>query len=339
MPPSLASPQPKPREQLGEAPFDDTRADLILQSSDNVQFRVFKAIFYLASPIFADMFSIPSSPSEKPHDDAQVVPLSEHSTALDIALRHIYPVRRTPKADTLHYASILAEFSRKYQVEALHQFIIGYLMDGIEHDPVGVYAIAVTYGYDDIGAKAARSCLNLPFSNLQSPYLRYATAEHILELVKYHVACGQAASALASSDRSWFLLLAQNGTSHRNSGCSTAACRMPDFTSQTGHRRTTNTENVLRPLCVWNYFHRSALVLAQHPTPEAITAEEFVLKTNDCPTCAPYMRAYMLELSMVFGREIKKAISQVNQLYRDCCPCQCSYMAGSLTQGCLRGIG
>src|SRR5258708_1308282 len=306
MPSSLASPQPEPREQLAEAPFDDTWADLILQSSDKVQFRVFKNIFYLASPVFADMFSIPSPPSEKPHDDAQVVPLSEHSTALDIALRHIYPVRRTPKADTLHYASILAEFSQKYQVEALDQFIIGYLTDGIKHDPVGVYAIAVTYGYNDVGAKAARSCLNLPFSNLQSPYLRYATTELLLELLKYHVACGQAASALTSSNRSrsLFSLLAQKGIS----------LPTPDFVGQTGHRHTTNTESVLRQQCVWNYFHRSALVLAQHPTPEAITTEEFVLKTNVCPTCAP-ARAHMLELSVVFGREIKKAIKQVNQLY------------------------
>src|SRR5258708_20347343 len=115
MPPSLASLQPKPREQLAEAPFDDARADLILQSSDKVQFRVFKTIFYLASPIFADMFSIPSPPSEKHHDEAQVVPLSEHSTALDIALRHIYPVRRTPKPQTLPSPSPFSESPPKYQ--------------------------------------------------------------------------------------------------------------------------------------------------------------------------------------------------------------------------------
>jgi len=314
MPPSLASPQPEPREQLAEAPFDDTRADLILQSSDKVQFRVFKNIFYLASPVFADMFSIPSPPSEKPHDEARVVPLSEHSTALDIALRHIYPVRRTSKVDTLRYASILAKFSRRYQVEALHQFIIGYLTDGIKLDPVGVYAIAVTYGYDDVGAKAARSCLNLPFSNLQSPYLRYATVEHMLELLKYYVACGQAASALASSYQSQSLSHAQNETLHRHSGCSVVACRTPDFVGQIGLRRTTNTTSIFRPL--WYYFHRSAVVLAQHPSPGAITTEEFVLKTNVCPTCAP-ARAHMLELSVVFGREIKKAIKQVNQLYHD----------------------
>lgn len=313
MPPESQSPQPKPPEQLesaaAEAPFDDAQADLILRSSDEVpvDFRVFKNILSLASPIFADMFSIPSpTPSpEKPHDEVQVVPLSEHSTALDIALRHIYPVQRTLKTDALHYASILAEFSRKYQMEALYQFIIGYLKDSIEDDPVGVYAIAVTYGYDEVGADAARLCLELPFSDLQSSYLRYATAEHITELFKYHVACGQVASALASTNRSWFSSLSQSGILTPQRGGNCRSCLTPDFVNQTSSERRSG------PLCVWNYFHRSALVLAHHPTPEVITTETFVLQTNDCLTCAPFVRAYLIELSVVFGREIENAIDQV----------------------------
>ena len=47
---------------LAFAPFvDDARADLILQSADKVHFRVFKIILSLASPVFADIFSMPSS--------------------------------------------------------------------------------------------------------------------------------------------------------------------------------------------------------------------------------------------------------------------------------------
>jgi len=315
MPSPSQSPQSKPPEQLelAEAPFNDTQADLILRSSDEVplHFRVFKNILSLASPIFADMFSIPSPspPSKKPHDEVQVVPVSEHSTALDIALRHIYPVQRTPKTDTLHCASILAEFSRKYQVEALYQFIIGYLKDGIDDDPVGVYAIAVTYGYDDIGTDAARLCLVLPFSDLQSSYLRYATAEHISELFKYHVACGRAASALASSDQSWFSSFAQSGILTPRLGGSCPSCLAPDFVNHTSTKNHTKRRS--GPLCLWNYFHRSALVLVHHPTPEAVTTEAFVLQTNDCPTCAPFVRPYMIELSVIFGREIGNAIGQV----------------------------
>jgi hypothetical protein len=235
------SPRSKSPEQpdfaAAEAPFDDAQADLILRSSDEVpvHFRVFKNILSLASPVFADMFSIPlpSPPPEKPHDEVQVVLLSEHSTALDMALRHIYPVKRTSKTDTLQCASILAEFSRKYQVEALYQFIIGYLKDVINDDPVGVYAIAVTYGYDDIGADAARLSLDLPFCGLQSSYLRYATAEHISELFQYHVACGQVASALATSNRSWFSSLAQGGILSPQRGNNCRSCLTPDFVTQT----------------------------------------------------------------------------------------------------------
>ena len=216
---------PKP-ESLAKAPFDDARADLILQSSDGVHFHIFKNILSLSSPIFSDMFNIPSSLSPKDHA-VPVVPLSEHSTALDIALRHIYPVQ-FPTGDILHYASILAEFGRKYQVEMLDRFVIFYLKDYIERDPLGVYAIAVTYGYSNIGKSAAQLCLNIPLSGLESPYLRCATVEHISELLRYHAACGKAASAIASSDRAWFSSLVKNGIFARPA-C--RLCSMGDFVS------------------------------------------------------------------------------------------------------------
>ena len=141
----MPPPEPTDSQILAKAPFDDAQADLILKSSDGVHFHVFKNILSLASPIFNDMFSIPFPLSQGSNDEVHVVPLSEHSTALDVALRHIYPVRPPRAADTLSYASILAEFARKYQVEALDNCITGYLIDNVKRDPVGVYAIAVTY--------------------------------------------------------------------------------------------------------------------------------------------------------------------------------------------------
>jgi hypothetical protein len=281
MPAQKTVPQtaPPPPEELAEAPFDNARADLILQSSDEIHFRVHKNILSLASPVFADMFSLPSPSSQKPHDEVQVVTLSEHSTALDVALRHIYPVR-TPKGDSLHYASILVEFARKYQVEALDRFITGYLTPSVERDPVGVYAIAITYGYNDIGAIAARSCLNLPFSSLRSQYLRCATAEHIAELFWYHAACGEAASASAVA------------SSHIYLGDD-------DGRSREGRFRPQCSRKHLR-----NYLYRSAIVLAHHPTAQAITTEAFVLKDNNCPECAEDLPGHVIRLSAVLGREI-----------------------------------
>jgi hypothetical protein len=292
---------------LAEAPFDNARpgADLILQSSDNVHFYVSKFILSLVSPVFTDMFSLPSPPSQRPRDEVQVVPLSEHSTAIDVALRHLYPVR-TPKGDSLHYASILAEFARKYQVEVLDDVITGYLTDNIERDPVEVYAIAVIYEYFNIGANVARSCLNLPFSGLQSTNMRYATAEHILELVRYHIACGEAASAFVSSDRTWLPSLDQTGIFMRGNACS--SCYVPDPQPSDQRRRS-------GPRWLWNYLYRSALVLAHQPTAEIITTEEFVLKNCDCPSlqCVNNnVRARITEISAGLRKELKNAVEQVS---------------------------
>ena len=66
--------------------------------------------------------------------------------------------------------------------------------------------------------------------------------------------------------------------------------------------------------------------------------EDFVLQSNDCPSCAPYLRAYMIELGVTFGRKIEDAIAKVSLLsYR--CPCSCIIVVGSFTQGCFREIG
>ena len=307
MPPS-ASAFPTP----AEAPFDDARADLILETCDEVHFRIFHNILSLASPIVNNMFSIPLPPSQKP-DEVQVVRLSEDSSALDVALRHIYPVRPPEVADTLHCAGILAEFARKYQVETLNNFLIGYLTDSIESDPVGVYAVAVTYEYNDIGSAAARACLYFPFSELESPYLRYTTVDHVLELLRYHVACGEAASAVASSDLKWLASLDTvpeafvsqlRGSSA--SGCQ--ACCMQELRTQTSD----TSSKRYGPRSLWNYLYCSALLLAHHPAAEEITTEAFVLKTNKCYLCSHTIRKDLLEVSDLLWREVKNAVKQVS---------------------------
>ena len=393
-----------PPEMSTEAPFDDPQADLILQSSDGVHFRVFKLILSLASPVIVDMFSIPLPSSQKPHDEDHVVHLTEHSTALDVVLRHIYPAR-LPNGDKLLYANNLAEFARKYKVESLDRFIMGYLTDSVERDPVGVYAVAVTYGYHDIGAIAARSCLNLPFFGLESPYLRCITAEHLSELHRYHVACGKAASAVAASDRTWFLSFDQKVALRRDAlGIACQSCSVPDVLDQTStlrHGPNYNSDggwgssrkgksstpganavavanaipvanavavadtdtvmdkgttmgkedkgtgtgmNVIRsgssatswtgrtsPRCMWNYLHRSAIILAHHPSAEAVTTEAFVLRSNGCSACTQHMQGHVLELSVALGGEIKRAVERV-RLSSRCLCLRCSMMHSHVWQ-------
>jgi hypothetical protein len=317
---------------VAQAPFDDARADLILQSSEKepVHFRVSKFILSMASPIFADMLSIPSPASQSSHDQVQVVTLSEDSGTLDLSLRHIYPLR-SPEVAELPQMRMLAEFAHKYQVDALEQDVSRYLMDAIDRDPIGVYVIAITYGYKSVGEKAFRLSLKYPFSRLRSPYLQYAPAQPYEELVMYHAACGEAASAV-TTDRSWFLSLGRVGkfiyvfpgfisvdlcgscttedpfTSHNPSRCVSGSGSSGRYLiSRSGLLPTTGRG--LRGL--WNYLHRSAVVLAHHPTADAVTATDFVFKGFKCTSCPSDTRQDMLEFSRVFGIEIEKAVGKV----------------------------
>ncbi|KAH9967375.1 hypothetical protein BC827DRAFT_1173727 [Russula dissimulans] len=234
---TLAESKPEP---FPWPPFDDARADITLRSSDGVNFRVFKAILSIASPVFADMFKIPppTSRGASPNDDVpQVFPVSERSGDLDFSLRHLYPIRLTNKVAVVSLGSVgaLAEFSRKYRINGLTKTITRYLMDRVQHDPVDVYAIALTYGYKDIAAKAARSCLNFPFSRLHSLCMQHIAVGLHVELLRYHVACGEAASAVAS-ERDWLSSLSQDSLfisigSKTEPQCS--ACTTQDFTDQT----------------------------------------------------------------------------------------------------------
>ncbi|EIN03879.1 hypothetical protein PUNSTDRAFT_19366, partial [Punctularia strigosozonata HHB-11173 SS5] len=76
-------------------PFDDVNADVILRSSDNVDFRVHKLILSLSSPFFRDMFTLPQAPLADAKDDPTdrpVVHMMEDHVTLDDILRLCYPL-------------------------------------------------------------------------------------------------------------------------------------------------------------------------------------------------------------------------------------------------------
>jgi hypothetical protein len=329
-------------ENVAQAPFDDARADLILRSEGEgpVLFRVYKSTLAVASPVFADMIGPPSS------GEIQVIDVPENSKALDLALRHIYPVP-SPEVPQLHQVHLLAEFARKYQVDALEQDVKRYLMDAIGRDPIGVFAIAVTCKYKAIGEQAARSSLNVDFSNLKSPFMKYAPMKLYWDLLQYHVQCGKAASAVTSS-RTWFSSssLGQNNTFFTGDGCT--ACVMKDFKApaakpyrcaqalRPSEQLLTPIRQLYGPRCLWNYLHRSAIVLAHCPTPNAITVETFVFEQFDCTFCSSYTRHDLLAFSKIFGTEVQRAIAEVGgSLAPLCCWTQlnnvCAYLAGSVT--------
>ncbi|KAF8502673.1 hypothetical protein F5888DRAFT_1112100 [Russula emetica] len=67
-------------------------ADVILQSSDLVNFRVHRSVLATSSPFFSDMFSLPQPPNGTAPDELPVVHVSEDSVVLNSLISMLYPV-------------------------------------------------------------------------------------------------------------------------------------------------------------------------------------------------------------------------------------------------------
>ena len=300
--------------RLAKAPFDDSRADIILRSSDGIDFRVFKIILSLISPVLSEKFDATQSGSSGQKaggvSSLPVVHLPEDSKTLDLVLRHCYPTQ-SPELSQLRDAQVLLEFARKYEVDALGPSMRNYLAGAVGKDPVGVYVLAAKYEYKDISLAAAKASQELPLSQLTSPELASITAEKYQQLIRYHSSCGEAASAVTLR-RGWFpfgnkWLLTWPLSQGKDSSC----CITRDIVQDRPNSDSKPSSPRYAPRYLWSYLHRSALVLAYQPDVAAVTAEEFVLKDMDCSACMNTRRNDMLEFSRVFGAEIKKVIEQV----------------------------
>jgi hypothetical protein len=77
------------------SPLEPSRipdADLIIRSSDLVNFRVHKSVLALASPFFKDLLSLPQPSESESVDGIPVVQLPECSELLNCLVSMIYPV-------------------------------------------------------------------------------------------------------------------------------------------------------------------------------------------------------------------------------------------------------
>jgi len=73
--------------------FDVPDANIIIRSSDLVDFRVHKSVLAMTSPFFKDLLSLPQPSDGETVDGFPVVQLSEDSELLNSLVSILYPVR------------------------------------------------------------------------------------------------------------------------------------------------------------------------------------------------------------------------------------------------------
>jgi BTB/POZ domain len=74
-------------------PSDASDANLVIRSSDFVNFKVHKLVLAVASPFFKDLLSLPQPPDSESVDGLPVVQLSEDSDLLSTLVSMLYPLR------------------------------------------------------------------------------------------------------------------------------------------------------------------------------------------------------------------------------------------------------
>ncbi|KAI0248056.1 hypothetical protein BJV78DRAFT_851427 [Lactifluus subvellereus] len=101
---------------------DMTSADVILRSTDLVNFRVHRSVLVTSSPFFADMFSLPQPANDEVIDGLPVVRLSEDVEVLNSLISILYPVPPEIPSNDDSILALLAA-SQKYDMVAVQSSI------------------------------------------------------------------------------------------------------------------------------------------------------------------------------------------------------------------------
>ena len=165
--------------------FNRPTADIILRSSDGVDFRVHKLILLEASEAFEQIFSLPSSSAE---DDLPVLDLAEDSKTLSALLGFYYPGQGgyIQDLDLMGRVIIAAE---KYIMPGILRQLELALRDYTSMNPVRVYALACRFGFSSLATIAAREALKHPSPGPPIPELNLISATAYYNLLSYRAKC------------------------------------------------------------------------------------------------------------------------------------------------------
>jgi hypothetical protein len=101
---------------------DMPNADIILRSSDLVNFRIHRSVLVTSSPFFRDMFSLPQPSNDVAPDGLPVLHLSETAEVLDSLISMLYPVSPEIPHSIDSILALLAA-TDKYDMGAVQSFI------------------------------------------------------------------------------------------------------------------------------------------------------------------------------------------------------------------------
>ncbi|KAK7677878.1 hypothetical protein QCA50_019190 [Cerrena zonata] len=169
---------------IAHSPFDDTTANTVLRSCDNVDFYVYKEVLKLASPFFDTLFSLPQ-PAPAPVSDQDsttedefspeglpIIPVPEESGVLDYILRICYPHPNPEQLSSLFLAERTLIAALKYEIEAVIEIARDDFIREGSKSPVQMYMFSCRQNLENeaqIAANLLRNSYNLAGWGKPSP--------------------------------------------------------------------------------------------------------------------------------------------------------------------------
>ncbi|KAF8553553.1 hypothetical protein OG21DRAFT_1497601 [Imleria badia] len=301
------------------APFDHAQADIILRSSDNIDFRVFKLFLSLASPFFETLFNIPQPADEnvdqEVKDGLAVIPVTEDSKTLDALLRFCYPctLADDPNLELLKDAMDVLEAARKYSLDVIEKKARKAIVNPkiLEVEPLRCFVIAHRGRLREETQLTARYTLTQPLIPSWFQEIELLTATDLLSLLTYHKKCGDAVYAL-KLDISWI-------TSHYGSseGCSWLSDRYSRYSCGCPKPNTSRYKLFDESHPQWwdDFMEETFTALRDKPCKETVqaSAEQTVqiVKAQECRVCSPQITEGMRDFLDLFTRKIEEAVSRI----------------------------
>ncbi|KAG2075604.1 hypothetical protein BDR04DRAFT_1091112 [Suillus decipiens] len=293
-----------------KAPFNNTKADIILHSSDDVYFRVFRCILALTSPFFDAMFDLPQPRRDHSNDEMfdglDVIQVSENSRTLDILLRFCYPVAvKDPALEDINDVEDVLEAAMKYGMEDVEERVRKAMVAPslLESNPVHILAIACRFRLEPEARTAARYSLHHTAPTQDTLAASHLPNNVIQGLAAYRLKCSQAARTLCDN-LDWL----KESQTHSFYEWWTNCC---PCSSKADVRYLTHGTY---PREWWaDYMDKTSVALEESPCGAALTKnlEEAVERANSCPSCRRRAQKQMVQFTGTFAGELDRVISEI----------------------------
>ncbi|KAI0373961.1 hypothetical protein BV20DRAFT_1049397 [Pilatotrama ljubarskyi] len=302
------------------SPFDDADADIIIRSSDDVHFHLYKVILAKASPIFKDMFSFPATPESS---TPPVVPVTEDADTLERLPRFCYPVSRSAFADLEQFVAV-AEAARKYQMTEIQAYLEQDLQALVDKgkDPLRIYAIAYLYHFRGVLDGSVKSLLNL--SNYlepatMPPEFLHLSAAALYALIDYRRKCVRLAIArvddldwMVHGDHEKKMCFWPTGKPILGKSWTWISCREQPALSCT---KVAGGTELSMKLWITEYLDSARQAVRDCPTGKSVTSPSVLAKAlESASTCSRCMKTAwkdLVDYSHLLAARIDDAVAEV----------------------------